>query len=91
MHYHQWPASHRKGDQSCSSAECHGRYLLYNLEEDLGERHDLAAAEPAVLASMKANASVWFSSVERSVGTTESDCPAAVVPAGIVVPPFPSL
>lgn len=107
VHYHLPETNHT--DQSCASSQCHGKFLLYNLETDIGEvrrvavsaapipsslrlfmalqRVDLSKSEPDVLASMKANASAWFASVERSIGPAESNCPARVVPPGILVPP----
>jgi hypothetical protein len=87
VQYHKPPASTNHTDQSCWGAGCQGQRLLYDLSADLGERHDLSASQPEVLAQMIANASSWFRSVERSIGPAESDCPARVVPPGIVVPP----
>lgn len=64
---------------------CRGKSLLYDLSTDLGERHDLAAAEPAVLQMMLENERSWTASIAHSIAV-ESKCPARVVPPGI----FPS-
>ena len=82
VQYHRPLQNHT--DQSCWGQDCQGKNLLYDLSTDLGERHDLSDTEPTVLAAMMANASVWFASVTRSIGKAESDCPARVVPPGII-------
>ena len=79
-------------DQSCGAGEgyCKGKALLYDLEADIGERNDLSASEPEVLKSMLVNESLWFKSIERSIGKAESNCPPSVVPKkGIAVPTDP--
>lgn len=48
--------------------------LADDLESDLGERHDLAKQQPAVLASMIANLTVWWDSIQESI-VHESKCP----------------
>ena len=58
---------------------CRGKSLLYDLSTDLGERHDLAAAEPAVLQMMLENERSWTASIAHSIAV-ESKCPARVVP-----------
>ena len=45
-----------------------------DLENDLGERHDLATKEPAVLAAIVANFSAWWDSIQDSI-EHESKCP----------------
>ena len=45
-----------------------------DLEEDLGERHDLAAKEPGVLAAIVSNFSIWWESIQQSI-ERESKCP----------------
>ena len=45
-----------------------------DLENDLGERHDLADKEPAVMAAIIANFSVWWESIQESI-ERESKCP----------------
>ena len=67
------------GSKSCAPpqiAGCGDTPGLYNLETDLGERHDLSASEPAVLASMMANLTNWYESVLHSE-IHESVCPNA--------------
>ena len=89
---------HAGADQSCGvhndsgvvTSVCRGKSLLYDLSVDLGERHDLAAAEPAALAMMLENERSWTASIAHSIGPAESDCPASVVPPGIFPPPPPS-
>ena len=53
----------------------HGLPLeLFDLESDLGETRDLAAARPDVLAAMLTNVSAWADTVTRS-RALESLCP----------------
>ena len=73
----KWKLVH--GSMSCAPpqiAGCGDTPGLYNLETDLGERHDLSASEPAVLASMMANLTKWYESVLHSE-MHESVCPNA--------------
>ena len=75
-------------DQSCGvhadgSSVCRGKTLLYNLETDLGERHDLSATEPEMLAVMLENDKSWSASIAKSIGPAESNCPKWAVPPGI--------
>ena len=48
--------------------------MLFDLESDLGETRDLAAARPDVLAAMLTNVSAWADTVTRS-RAIESLCP----------------
>lgn len=42
---------------------------LYNLAEDLGEHHDLAAAKPNLTAALKAKLGAWLNSVDAKMPT----------------------
>ena len=64
------------GGESCREPDCL-RPMLYNLDDDLGERVDLAAAQPDVLNAMLANFSEWQQSIYRS-RKEESQCAAPV-------------
>ena len=75
------------GTRSCTSSDC-AKPLLYDLSTDLGERHDLAAAQPSVLASISANFSAWLASVNAS-RVSESLCGAAPPPTPTVPTPPP--
>eukprot|EP01047_Picozoa_sp_COSAG01_P064168 COSAG01_NODE_8445_length_2783_cov_2.478018_3_plen_262_part_00 len=83
------------GTKSCpSNADCHSGPMLYDLEEDLGERNDLAKQKPEVLASMIKNLTTWYNSVLHSI-EHESQCPNAPSGGGsgngIPIPgPYPS-
>merc|ERR1712096_288102 len=50
-----------------------GNWKLYNLETDLGERHDLSATEPGMLAVMLENDKSWSASIAKSIGSAESN------------------
>jgi arylsulfatase A-like enzyme len=43
--------------------------MLFNLEEDIGERRDLAFRQPAVLADLKARLKAWEDEMDRSPTT----------------------
>ena len=81
---------HAGADQSCGvhnvsgvvTSVCRGKNLLYDLTTDIGERHDLAATEPAALNMMLENERSWTASIAHSIAT-ESKCPPGVVPPGI--------
>lgn len=60
------------GSASCKEDECH-QPQLYDLETDLGERLDLAAQHPDILADMESRFHTWFTSVMKS-RTEESKC-----------------
>ncbi|KAG7354291.1 sulfatase [Nitzschia inconspicua] len=59
------PWKYVHGSMSCTVAECQ-RPQLYNLEDDLGERHDLSAKHPYILANMTTQFNQWFHSVSKS-------------------------
>lgn len=56
---------------------CRGKALLYDLEADLGERHDLSATNPHQLAVMLENDRSWSASIAKSIAE-ESKCPTEV-------------
>jgi len=60
------------GGASCSHPEC-ARPMLFDLDADLGERHDLSEQRPDVLAMIIANFSAWQQSVRHS-RANESQC-----------------
>lgn len=60
------------GSISCAVDECL-RPMLYDLDADLGERHDLSQQAPMVLKAMLHNYSLWQQSVRHS-RTHESRC-----------------
>lgn len=60
------------GGASCRQASCK-RPMLFDLDADLGERHDLAAAHPDVIKALLANFSQWQGSV-RASRQHESQC-----------------
>ena len=64
------------GSVSCTKDDCR-QPQLYDLDADLGERHDLAIgpqARPDVLKAIEANFSAWFDGVLAS-RKEESRCP----------------
>jgi arylsulfatase len=61
------------GTKSCSSPDCR-KPLLFDLEADLAEAHDLAEEKPDILQAITANYTVWFDSVMRS-RNEEQHCP----------------
>lgn len=66
------PWKYVEGSKSCQKPECH-QPQLYNLDTDLGERHDISTAHPEVLADLKKRFYRWYSSVMKS-RLRESKC-----------------
>jgi arylsulfatase A-like enzyme len=60
------------GSMSCAQDDCK-QPMLFDLESDLGERHDLSEAHPDITNAMLANFSAWQASV-RASRTYESRC-----------------
>lgn len=85
--YGKWKYVH--GSTSCKNADCN-KDLLYDLEADLGEKHDLSSKYPDVLKAIKANFSTWYSSIDKS-RSDESLCGAKPSPPGpSPTPPGPA-
>jgi arylsulfatase A-like enzyme len=61
-----------EGSASCAQDDCR-QPQLFNLETDLGERHDLSAEYPDILADLQLKFRDWFSSVMKS-RREESNC-----------------
>lgn len=61
--------------------------LLYDLEADLGERHDLSDKYPEVLVAIRTNFSIWLDSVAKS-RSDESICNK--IPEPPLPPPTPT-
>ena len=64
------------GGVSCIAEEASfncSKPQLYNMEQDIAENHDLAAQQPAILAAILHNFSVWHQSVLNSMAG-ESQC-----------------
>eukprot|EP01062_Namystynia_karyoxenos_P066074 TRINITY_DN60095_c0_g1_i1.p2 TRINITY_DN60095_c0_g1~~TRINITY_DN60095_c0_g1_i1.p2 ORF type:complete len:665 (+),score=191.16 TRINITY_DN60095_c0_g1_i1:96-1997(+) len=72
-----------KGSTSCSNADCK-KELLYDLSVDLGEKNDISAQHPDILAALRANMTAWYASLGHS-RAAESKCPGSA-PAPPVVP-----
>jgi arylsulfatase A-like enzyme len=68
--YGRW--KYVEGSASCKEKCCH-RAQLYDLENDIGERHDLADEHPAVLVDLQIRPMEWHESVTRS-RRDESKC-----------------
>ena len=70
--YGKWKLT--KGFVSCKKEDC-GEEMLFDLEKDLGERHNLAKMKEfeGVLEEIKKNYSDWRGSVENSY-FNESGC-----------------
>lgn len=64
-----------QGSASCNQTDCQ-KAQLFNLETDLGERHDLAEDYPDILADLKLKFKAWFESVLHS-RDQESNCTKA--------------
>lgn len=82
--YGKWKYVH--GSTSCSNKDCEAD-LLYDLEADLGEKHDISGQYPAVLAAIKQNFTDWYASISNS-RNTESLC--GDKPSPSPTPPSPS-
>lgn len=61
--YGRW--KYVEGSTSCHNADCN-RPLLFDLETDLGERHDLSQEHPELLQDLQAKFLDWHSSVVNS-------------------------
>lgn len=61
-----------EGSASCTVADCQ-RAQLFNLEEDLGERHDLSKQHPEILSSLQEKFYHWYQTVLKS-RREESKC-----------------
>jgi arylsulfatase A-like enzyme len=78
--YWHYPHYHAGGDSPYSAVrsgdwrllEFHedDRVELYNLSEDLGEQHDLAAAKPEQVSQLRAKLSVWRKQVDAQMPTS---------------------
>ena len=60
------------GSTSCGEKWCL-QPQLYNLKDDISERHDLAAQYPDILKAIEYNFTQWHASVLKSVAD-ESQC-----------------
>eukprot|EP00052_Salpingoeca_macrocollata_P018935 m.156168 g.156168 ORF g.156168 m.156168 type:complete len:516 (+) comp20824_c0_seq6:29-1576(+) len=69
--YGPWKLVH--GSTSCTLDECN-KPLLYNLDTDMEEKHDLAEQQPEILKAIQANFTAWYESVKHSY-MVESRCP----------------
>ena len=58
-------------------------YVTPRMVFDYGERHDLSATEPEMLAVMLENDKSWSASIAKSIGPAESNWPKWAVPPGI--------
>ena len=65
------------------------QYFLYDLRNDPGEQHDLAASMPEKVAEMKASLSEWIETVAVSRGPKETNCAGAGPPPPPPAPPLP--
>jgi len=74
------------GSKSCTQDVCR-KPQLYDLEADLGERHDLSEQMPDMLAALQANFSAWHTSVMFS-RTNESMCAGSKPEPGPEPSPF---
>lgn len=54
-----------QGSQSCQATDCK-EDMLFDLEQDLGEKNNIAAQFPDVLEAIKANWTMFFDSVTKS-------------------------
>lgn len=70
--YRHGPWKYVEGSASCKQDDCR-QPQLFNLDSDLGERHDLALKHPHKLKDMKAKFQAWFDSVMES-RKQESKC-----------------
>lgn len=61
-----------EGSASCSQKSCH-KPQLYDLETDLGERHDLSSQYPEKLIELQAKFKAWHDSIMKS-RLEESKC-----------------
>ena len=88
------------GSASCTEDACM-QPQLYDLEADLGERNNLAAAQPAVLAAIEANFTSWYNSMQDSRANeahcdtgppapTPAPAPTSPTPAPVPTPPTPA-
>lgn len=75
-----------RDSQSCTNPDCKAD-MLFDLEADLGEKHDVSSQYPDVLAAIKANFTEWHSSVNKS-RQAESLC--GDKPPAPPAPPSPS-
>jgi arylsulfatase A-like enzyme len=73
--YRYGPWKYVEGSISCTSSECQ-KPQLFNLESDPGERNDLAAEYPDILADLKQKFYDWHTSVMKS-RSEESKCKKA--------------
>jgi arylsulfatase A-like enzyme len=64
-----------QGSASCKQEECQ-KPQLFDLESDLGERHDLATEYPDILADLKLKFQDWYRSILHS-RRNESNCTKA--------------
>jgi hypothetical protein len=86
--YGKWKYVH--GSTSCKGDDCKGD-MLFDLEADLSEKNDISADHPDVFAAIKANFTVWHTSVQQS-RDSESLCgghkpPSPPKPPGPPTPP----
>ena len=65
----------RMGDWKLLERYEDGRLHLYNLKDDLGERHDLAAKHPDRVATMRARLHRWYKQVDAKFLTQRGDGP----------------
>ena len=50
-----------------------GRHELYDLENDRGERHDVAAEHPEIVRPMKADYARWYGGTRTPMGWGEAN------------------
>lgn len=63
--YRQGKWMYVHGSRSCNQDDCKGD-MLFDLEVDLGQKHDLSGQHAEVLANLKASYSTWYDSVAQS-------------------------
>ena len=68
-------AALRMGDWKLIERFEDGRVHLYNLREDLGERHDLAAAQPQRVKAMRNRLHAWYKTVDAKFLRPKPDGP----------------
>lgn len=92
---HGWPPKDKafrfgnwkyvNGSKGCTTPSCHTEQL-FDLSVDLGEKNDISADHPQILADIRANFSEWYASVAKS-RASEAMCGQKPTPTPPPAPP----